>query len=139
MVTLKKYCEQNNLDPEKVLDLCIGDGGSILPQKMGMQGYLAIVHDTHLTFVNDKLGVDGIDVYFADFNSAEFGIGSGNLWLQCQVGNSSLVFCTTRGNWKSAKMQKLIDTLEAQLGTSLREDKDYKHFVGNLFWLYMLK
>ncbi len=34
----KKYLEQNNISPDRALNVIIGLGGEILPQKVGMQG-----------------------------------------------------------------------------------------------------
>ena len=40
MSSLKKYCEKNGLDENKTFNMIVGQGGGILPQKVGMQGYI---------------------------------------------------------------------------------------------------
>ena len=74
-MTLKKFCEQNGYDLSKSLGLVIGKGGSILPQKVGFQGYFAIINEDSITFQNDVLKVKK-DVLFESFTYAEFGMSS---------------------------------------------------------------
>ena len=136
MLTLKGYCEKNNIDINKCIDLCIGDGGTILPKFAGYTGYIVELHDTYMTFVNDKLEVKK-DIPFSSFQRAEFGIGSGNLWLQCIVDGSELVFCTTRGKWKSPAAKLMLEKIEEH--TEILGWKEYKGFTGKLFLLYLFK
>ena len=57
MSSLKKYCEKNGLDENKTFNMIVGQGGGILPQKVGMQGYIAEITDTSIICSNDKLKV----------------------------------------------------------------------------------
>ncbi len=50
----------------------------------------------------------------------------------------SMVFCLPRSNYKSAAGQYLLDKLDAQLGESLRDDPDYKKYMGAFFWLWAI-
>lgn len=134
----KDFIEQNNISPDRALRIIVGQGGEILPQKIGMQGYFGEVTDTGILFSNDKLNVEKKEVPFSSFTRAEFGLGSAQLWLQCTVDGSDFVFCLPRSVYKSAAGQYLLDQLDAQLGESLREDPEYKKHMGPLFWLYAI-
>ncbi len=135
-MSLKEFISRNNLDASCVLSLVVGEGGNILPCPSPFTGYVAHIGDELLTFYCDKLNVKA-DIRFADFRSAEFGIGSGNLWLQCVVNNSPLVFCMPRKTWKSDQAKLLMEKIAAI--TELKDKKEYDHFTGKLFFLYMLK
>ncbi len=135
MKTLKKYCEENNLDINKAFDMVIGEGGGILPAR-GYTGYFAEITDTSIICVNDKLGVKK-EIPFSSFNSAEFGIGSGLLWLQCVVDGKPFVFTTPRKGWKSPSAQLLMDKISVQ--TEILSKKEYEHYTGKLFFIYMWK
>lgn len=133
-----EYIKQNNISPDRALNFIIGNGGEILPQKVGMQGYFGELTETGILFSNDVLHVDKKEVLFSSFTRAEFGLGSGQLWLQCTVDCSDFVFCLSRSKYKSAAGQYLLDKLEAQLGESLRDDADYKKYMGPFFWLWAI-
>ena len=94
MMTVKKYCEENNLDPNRVFDMVLGESGSILPKARGFTGYIAEIKDDCLDCNNDKFGVSHKEIPFSSFQSAEFGIGSGQLWLLWLTG--SLLFFVRR-------------------------------------------
>ncbi len=128
--------EANGLDESRVLDIAVGDGGTLLPRPVAFTGYLVDIGDEALTFYNDKLNVKTALPY-ADFQSAEFGIGSGNLWLQCVVRGSSLVFCMPRKSWKSDKAKRLIDKISS--ATEIRDMKEFEHYTGKFFFIYMFK
>lgn len=136
MKTLKKYCEENGLDINKAFDMVVGQGGSVLPQKGGYTGYFAEITDTSLICTNDKLGVKK-EIPFSSFKAAEFGIGSGLLWLQCVVDGSPFVFTTTRKGWKAPSAKLLLDKIAAQ--TEILSMKEYEHYTGKLFFIYMFK
>ena len=135
-MTLKKFCEQNNLDESRVIDPVIGQGGSILPTAAGLTGYFAEITDTSLIFTNDKLKVRK-EVPFTCFRRAEFGIGNGLLWLQCVVDDSPFVFCLTRKKWKSAQGKEILEKIGAQ--TEIADMKLYNGYTGKKFILYMWK
>lgn len=136
MQTLKKYCDKNGLDINKMFDMIVGDGGTILPQKSPMQGYIAEITDTGVICSNDKLNVKK-EIPFSSFSRAEFGIGSGQLWLQCVVDGSPFVFCTLRGNWKATSAELLLSKISEYTGPI--DMTEYKKYTGKLFWLYMFK
>lgn len=136
MSTLKKYCEKNGLDESKYLSIVIGEGGGILPQKISMQGYIAEITDTSIVFTNDKLGVKK-EIPFELFTSAEFGIGSGNLWLQCTVDGRPFVFCLARPDWKSDAAKLLLEKIGQH--TEILDRKQYDRFTGKWFFIYMFK
>ena len=136
MYTKKQFCEQNGIDPEKVLEFVVGHGGSILPQKVGFQGYFGELTDTSIIFTNDVLGVKK-EVPFASFKQAEFGIGSAQLWLQCVVDDSPFVFCFRRKHWKSDLVKKLLEKIGEH--TEIGGWKEYNGFTGKKFILYVWK
>ena len=135
MKTLKKYCEENHLDPNKVFDMVVGQGGGILPQR-GYTGYFAEITDTSVICTNDKLGVKK-EIPFSSFKSAEFGIGSGLLWLQCVIDDSFFAFTTPRKGWKSPSAKLLMEKISEH--TEILDMKEYNHYTGKLFFLYALK
>ena len=57
MMTVKKYCEENNLDPNKFFDMVLGESGSILPKARGFTGYIVEIKDDCLSCTNDKFNV----------------------------------------------------------------------------------
>lgn len=136
MLTLKKYCEKNGLDINKMFDMVLGEGGGILPQTTGMQGYIVEITDTSIICTNDKLGVKK-EIPFTSFSRAEFGIGSAQLWLQCIVDGRPFVFCTTRSNWKAPSAKLLLDKIGEQ--TEILGMKEYNGYTGKLFFLYIWK
>ncbi len=135
-MSLKEFIASDNLDESRVLNITLGDGGELLPCPSPFTGYIINIGDEAVTFYHDKLGVK-TDVRYAAFASAEFGIGSGNLWLQCTVNGSPLVFCMPRKLWKSEKAKLLMEKISAF--AELKGKKEYDGFTGKLFLLYMLK
>ena len=136
MTTLKTFCEQNNIDPERALNFVIGQGGAILPQKIGMQGYFGALTDTSIIFQNDVLKVKK-EVPYSLFTSAEFGCGSGQLWLQCVVDDSPFVFCMRRKDWKSSQAKLLLSKIGEH--TEIQGMKEYNGYTGKMFLLYFFK
>ena len=136
-MTIKQYCEQNNLDPDKVFNMVVGEGGGILPTKTSFTGYITEIHDDRLVCSNDKLEVLRKEILFSSFQSAEFGIGSGNLWLQCVVDGKPFVFCSTRKSWKSPAAKLLLEKIGEK--TEILSMKEYDQFTGKLFFIYMFK
>lgn len=135
----KEFVAKNNLNPDRALPLVVGAGGTVLPQKGNyMTDYFAELTDTSIIFTSDKMNVDKKEVPFSSFTRADFGLGSAQLWLQCTVDGSDFVFCMFRSRYKSAAGQFLIDKLEERLGESLRDDPEYKKFMGPFFWLWAI-
>ena len=136
METLKTFCEKNGINPDNALEIVVGKGGNILPQKTGFQGYFAELTETSIIFTNDVLKVKK-EVPYASFTRAEFGCGSGQLWLQCIVDGSPFVFCMRRKHWKSEQAKRLLDKIGAK--TEILDMKEYKGYTGKLFLFYMFK
>ena len=137
MVTVKKYCEENNLDPNKVFDMVLGESGSILPKAHGFTGYIVEIKDDCLSCTNDKFNVFNKEIPFSAFQRAEFGIGSGQLWLQCIVNGESFVFCSTRKSWKSPAAKLILEKIGEH--TEILGMDDYNKIMGKFFWYYMIK
>lgn len=136
MSSLKRYCEKNGLDESKTFNMIVGHGGSILPQKVGMQGYIAEITDTSIICSNDKLKVKK-EIPFTSFTRAEFGIGSAQLWLQCIVDGELFVFCSPRRDWKDAAGKLLLEKIGEQV--DIEGWKEYNGYTGKLFWIYLWK
>ena len=136
-MTLKKYCEENNLDPDKVFDMVLGESGSILPKARGYTGYIVEIKDDCLDCTNDKFDVYHKEIPFSSFTRAEFGIGSGQLWLQCIVDGEPFIFCSTRSNWKSPAAKLLLGKIEEK--TEIAGKEEYDKYTGKFFWWYMIK
>jgi len=58
IMNFKEYIEQNNISPDRALTFVVGQGGDILPQEIGMQGYFGELTDTGILFSNDKLNIE---------------------------------------------------------------------------------
>ena len=136
-MTKKQYCEQNNVEIDRVFDMVFGEGGGILPTASAFTGYIAEIKEDCLVCTNDKLGVFNKEIPFSSFQRAEFGIGSGNLWLQCVVDGKPFVFCSPRKCWKSDAGKLLIEKIGEK--TEVLSMKEYKQFTGKLFFIYMFK
>ena len=136
MLTVKSFCEKTGADINKVFELVVGMGGGVLPQKRGYTGYFAEITDTSIICTNDKLGVKK-EIPFSSFEAAEFGIGSGLLWLQCVVDGNPFVFTSPRRNWKKPSGKLLMEKISEQ--TEILGMKEYKQYTGKLFFIYMFK
>ena len=137
MMTVKKYCEENNLDPNKVFDMVLGESGSILPKARGFTGYIVEIKDNCLSCTNDKFNVFNKEIPLTSFQRAEFGIGSGQLWLQCVVDGESFVFCSTRKSWQSPAAKLLLKKIGEH--TEILGMDDYNKIMSKFFWFYMIK
>lgn len=137
MMTIKKYCEEKNLDPDKVFDMVLGESGSILPKARGYTGYIVEIKDDCLSCNNDKFGVFNKEIPFSSFKAAEFGIGSGQLWLQCIVNGELFVFCSTRKGWKSPAAKLILDKIGEH--TEILGMEEYNKIMGKFFWFYLIK
>lgn len=138
-LSLQEFCERNNIDENHaiILSLTSGDGGKFLPTPdWGFVGYFAEITDTAL-ICSDKNQTMSVTIPFAAFSRAEFGIGGGNLWLQCIVDGDPFTFAMPRRNWKSEAAKLLMQRIEAV--TPLIDKKEYDHYTGKLFFIYMLK
>lgn len=136
-MTLKQYCEQNNLDQNKVFNMALARGGDILPTVTSFTGYIAEIRDECLVCTNDKLNVFNKEIPFSSFQSAEFGIGSGQLWLQCIVDGNEFIFCSPRKSWKSPAAKLLLEKIGEK--TEILSMKEYDQYTGKLFFIYMFK
>ena len=137
MLTVKKYCEENNLEQDKVFDMVLAVGSDILPTVTSFTGYIAEIRDDCIVCTNDKLNIFKKEIPFSSFQRAEFGIGSAQLWLQCIVDGKEFVFCSTRKNWKSPAGKLLLEKIGEK--TEILSTKEYDQYTGKLFFIYMFK
>ena len=77
------------------------------------------------------------EISLSEFQAAEFGIGSGNLWLQCKLARGYLVFCSPRKSWKSEEAAKLIDAINKVC--PIKDMKAYKQYTGPFFFIHIFK
>ena len=77
------------------------------------------------------------EIPFSSFQRAEFGIGSGQLWLQCIVDGNEFIFCSPRKSWKSPAAKLLLQKIGEQ--TEILSMKEYDQYTGKLFFIYMFK
>lgn len=136
-MTLKRYCEQNNLDQNRVFEMVLARGAGILPTVTAFTGYMTEIEDDRIVCTNDKLNVFKREIPFSSFQRAEFGIGSGQLWLQCIVDGKEFIFCSPRKSWKSPAAKLLLQKIGEQ--TEILSMKEYDQYTGKLFFIYMFK
>ena len=84
-----------------------------------------------------KEATNSYEINFSEFEGAEFGIGSGNLWLQCKLKRGGLVFCSPRKSWKSEGATKLIEAIDKSC--TIKDMKAYKQYTGPFFFIHMFK
>jgi len=135
MTNIDILSEKHNVPKEDIFEMALGETNNILPGGL-WHGYAVLVADEEMICYT-KTHQTEFHIPYADFQQAVFGIGSGNLWLQCQIGGNSLVFCAPRKQWKSPAGKKLIEKISAV--TPVQGMKEYEQFTGKLFWLYMFK
>ena len=135
-MSFKQICEEKGIDINKAFDMVVGEGGNLLPTKTAFQSYFAEITETSVICSSNKLGVK-LEIPFAWFEDAEFGIGSGQLWLQCVVNGSPFVFTTRRKNWKGEGAKLLL----AKIGehTEIKGIKEYRGYTGKMFLFYLFK
>lgn len=132
---LQEFYDKYGVTKKDVFHLVLGQKNDILPGR-GFSGYLVVVGDDEMVCYNDRGDKTEYKIPYSAFQKAEFGIGSGNLWLQCEVNGSFFVFCTTRGGWKSEQGKRLMDKINEV--TPIEGMKEYQQYTGKLFWLYAL-
>ena len=98
--------------------------------------YNVTLEDDKMHCVNKKTKEE-FEIMYSDFNRAEFGIGNGNLWLKCNLKRGPLVFASPRKCWKSEFGKKLIEKINAV--TPIQDMKEYNHYTGPFFFIYMFK
>ncbi|MBQ8862385.1 MAG: hypothetical protein IJ021_06580 [Clostridia bacterium] len=113
------FLTKHGISENDVFEIILGDANNVLPGGT-WQSYFALMGEDTITCykANDESTV--IELSYSSFTKAEFGLGSGNLWLQCNVGEDFLAFCSTKKNWLNAAGQKLVGKLDSFLS---EEDK----------------
>ena len=107
--------------------LVLGQASSYLPGNTWTEYEVEVLQDKMIcTCKKDNSTV--VEISYSEFKEAEFGIGSGNLWLQCVLENGDLYFCSPRKSWKSKAAEKLINEINSACG--IHGMKTYKRFTG---------
>lgn len=116
--------------------LILGDPNSYLPGNKWTE-YEVEVSTDKLICTPKKNAAGSYEINYSEFKGAEFGIGSGNLWLQCRLEKGSLGFCSPRKSWKSEAAAKLIDAINNVC--PIKDMKAYKQYTGPFFFIHMFK
>ena len=116
--------------------LVLGNENPYLPGKTWTQ-YNVEVLDDKMICQAKKDPSKKVEISYEELVSAEFGIGSGNLWLQCKMKDGRLNFCSPRKSWKSEAGKKLVDKVESFV--PVLDKDDYQKYTGKLFFLHMFK
>lgn len=116
--------------------LILGEANSYLPGDKWTE-YEVEVSTDKMICTPKKNATKSYEINFSEFKQAEFGIGSGNLWLQCKLQKGFFVFCSPRKSWKSEQATKLIDAINNIC--PIKDMKAYKQYTGPFFFIYMFK
>lgn len=116
--------------------LVLGEENNVLPGKLWTE-YSVEITEKEMICTAKKDQNTLVKIPFDSFTKAEFGIGSGNLWLQCKVENDSLVFCSPRKCWKSEQGKLLIEKINSVV--EVEDMKAYNSYTGPFFFFYMFK
>lgn len=116
--------------------LILGQENNYLPGKVWTEYEVEIFTDKMICTCKKEVSTN-ITINYSDFKEAEFGIGSGNLWLQCKLEKSSLIFCSPRKSWKSETGKKLVEYINNVC--PIKDIKAYKQYTGPLFFFHMFK
>ena len=127
--------QRHGVSAEEVFELVLGEKNAVLPGNTWW-AYGVVCTETEMICGNAGEQTE-FRIPFASFARAEFGIGSGNLWLQCVVDGNPFVFCARRKMWKSAAGKRLIERISAV--TPIQSTKEYDQFTGKLWFLAMFK
>ena len=116
--------------------LVLGQASSYLPGNTWTEYEVEVLQDKMIcTCKKDNSTV--VEISYSEFKEAEFGIGSGNLWLQCVLENGDLYFCSPRKSWKSEAGSKLVEYLNS--ACPIKDLKAYKQYTGPFFFIHMFK
>ena len=116
--------------------LVLGEANNYLPGNQWTE-YEVEVADDKMICVPKKDATQSYEINFSEFKDSQFGIGSGNLWLQCRLEKGNLVFCSPRKSWKSEEAAKLIEAINSVC--PIKDMKAYKQYTGPFFFIYMFK
>ena len=135
-MSFKKICEEKGLDLDRAFEMVLGEGGGILPTKTAFTGYITEITDASIICENTKLNAKA-EIPFSSFESAEFGIGSGHLWLQCVVDGAPFIFTTLRKNWKKPSAKLLLEKIGQY--ANIEGMKEYEGYTGWKIIFYLFK
>ena len=116
--------------------LILGQENNYLPGKMWTE-YEVEVQNEQMICRNKKDPSNVVTIAYNEFKNAEFGIGNGNLWLQCELENGALTFCSPRKSWKSDTGSQLVELVNNVC--PIKDMKAYKQYTGPLFFIHMFK
>lgn len=116
--------------------IVLGEENPILPGRIWTE-YNVEVLEEKMICIAKKNPTTRVEIFYSSFKNAEFGIGNGNLWLQCELEEGKLNFCSPRKNWKSEEAKKLIELIDAIC--PIKDMKAYKKYTGGFWFLSMFK
>lgn len=116
--------------------LVLGQESPYLPGKSWTEYEVEVLQDK-MVCVQKKDSSINCEINYSEFKETEFGIGNGNLWLQCKLEKGSLVFCSPRKSWKSEEGKKLINAINEVC--PIKDMKCYRQYTGPFFFIHMFK
>ena len=116
--------------------LVLGEENKILSGGLCSQYEVDVLDDKMVCTKKKDIKIS-TEIPYTTFKSAEFGIGNGNLWLQCELEEGKLVFCSPRKCWKSEVGKKLIENINKVV--EIKDMKAYKQYTGPFFFFAMFK
>ncbi|MBQ3019987.1 MAG: hypothetical protein IJD77_05320 [Clostridia bacterium] len=116
--------------------LLLGKENNYLPGKIWTEYEVDILKDRMFCVCKEDNSVI-VSIQYSEFKKAEFGIGNGNLWLQCELENGPFVFCAPRKYWKSETGKKLIELINNVV--PIKDMKAYKQYTGPFFFIHMFR
>lgn len=129
------FLSKHNLSEENVFELILGESNNVLPGKT-WQSYFVVPGEESMLCYNASDDNSVIELPYSSFEKAEFGIGSGNLWLQCFVSGEFLPFCSTKKNWTSAAAKKILEKLGSLI--SEEDKKLFSKATGKFSFFYLM-
>lgn len=116
--------------------LILGHENNYLPGNLWTEYEVEVLEDKMIC-TNKKDTSLVVTINYTEFKEAEFGIGNGNLWLQCKLENGDLSFCSPRKSWKSDSANKLIKSINNTC--TIKDMKAYNQYTGPFFFIHMFK
>lgn len=135
MSAKSEFLKKNGLAEEEAFELILGCENGVLPGKV-WNSYFVVPGESSMVCHKANDESTRVEIQYASFEKAEFGVGSGNLWLQCSIDGEFMAFCSTKKNWRSAPMRTVLEKLGALI--SEEDKKLYAAATGKLGWLYLL-
>ena len=113
----KKYLiEQKNIDETEITWTIVGGPNPVVKGGLWATYHVHVGEDFMVWYrvkskglFNKTYNIDEeVIIKYTDFESAEFGKGNGNTWLQCNLTKGFIAFTNTPAAWKVDASQKMV-------------------------------